>query len=153
NADDAITAQHLNGADTVAINTQPVVTFSGYDVLNINGQGGTDTFAVSPQGMTVTLITVNGFNPNAQGKLIVNGTSAEDDITFTPTAAAAGSVAIVGLPTVDFTNVAGVAINGQGGGDTLSVEGTQSNDRFIVAPGSAVDAGSVQVNTLVPLAY
>jgi hypothetical protein len=158
NGNDAISAQHTAAGDTVAINGQPVVTFTGYATLNINGQGGTDTFAISPVGLAVTSIVVNGVDPNAQGQLIVNGTAGSDAITFTPTAAAAGTVALTpsggsAAAPVTFTNIAGVSINGQGGSDALTVAGTTGNDRFVVSPGSAVDSGTVQVNTLVPLSY
>jgi hypothetical protein len=162
NGNDAITAQHLNGADTVAINSQPVVTFAGYATLNINGGGGNDTFDISPEGMAVQSISVNGFNPNAKSQLTVNATSAADAITFTPTGTGAGSVAITpslgtALPLVTFANIAGVTINGQGApigtGDTLTVVGTTSDDRFNVTPGSTVDSGTVQVDSFVPLTY
>jgi hypothetical protein len=153
NGNDAITAQDIAGVDSVSINSQPFVTFTGYTSLNLNGQGGNDTFAVSPVGMALTTINVNGVGVNDTDTLTVNGSSGADVVGYTPTGAAAGKVAIAGAPAVVFTNVIAASYNGQGGGDTLTVTGTQGNDALSVTPGATFDSGSVLVNALTPFSY
>ena len=158
NGNNAITAQHLNGVDIVSIDSQPLVTFAGYSTLDLNGAAGHDTFDVSPQGMAVSSIVVNGIDPNDTDTLTVNGTSGQDAVTFTPTGSGAGTLAITpsggpALALVSFTNLTGLTYNGQGGGDNLTVNGTSGADAIGVTLGETVDSGSVLVNSLVPLSY
>ena len=84
NGNDAITAQDIAGVDSVSINSQPFVTFTGYTTLNLNGQAGNDTFAVSPVGMALTTINVNGVGAKTP-TLTVNGSSGADVVGYRPT--------------------------------------------------------------------
>ena len=85
--------------------------------------------------------------------LIVNGrVNAPDTISYTPatTSSDTGSVAITGLPTVNFTTTEHLIINGQNGGpgssgDTLTINDSNlsNNQTEILTPGSTFDSGHV----------
>ena len=58
---------------------------------------------------------------------------------------------IATLPTVNFTNTEGVTINGQGGGDALTVTTLAGADTATLTPGASVDSGLVTItSTLAP---
>ena len=73
---------------------------------------------------------------------------------MTPTT---GSITVNGGAPVIFDNtIEKLVVDGQGGGDTLTVVddvGGANNDVFTLTPGSAVDRGSLQTNTRQPLRF
>ena len=82
-----------------------------------------------PTGLTG--ITVNGGNPApvSGNTLIVNGSTGGDNIVYTPNAGTPGAGKVsVGLqagptlPTVTFTGIGNLSIDGQGGGDVLTID-------------------------------
>src|SRR5262249_13998873 len=85
--------------------------------------------------------------------LIVNGrVNTADVITYTPatTTFDTGAVAITGLPTVNFSGLEHLTINGQNGGpaggaDTLTIntQNLSSGETEVLTPGAAFDAGHV----------
>src|SRR5262249_2738627 len=68
-----------------------------------------------------------------------------NNIGYNPTAPNAGNVAITGSAPVVFSNVTAVAINGQGGGDILTVTTPALADQVTLTPGAAIDAGTVTI--------
>ena len=99
------------------------IEFINKTTLTLNGLAGDDTINLNnpdtPTGLTA--IAVNGGDPTASDKLIVNGTTGADNINFSPTSADAGGVTGAGPVAVSFTAVEQLAINGQGGNDDLTV--------------------------------
>jgi hypothetical protein len=155
NGDDTMTAAHVGPNNVAWVNSQAPIVFGGFGTLTLNGRFGNDSFVVSPIGLTgLTTINVMG-NAGANNALTVNGNPDPNAITYTPTSpAGSGTVAIAGFPTVSLTNMASLNINGQGGNDTLTVNGTAAgNDTFIHTPGAANDAGTMQVDTLLAVSY
>ncbi len=150
---DHITANN----DTVWVNDRAPVGFSGFATLSLNGLNGDDTLSVSPATFApaVTAIFVDGGQPTASDELIVNGTAGNDTIFFTPTDPDAGSVAITGSPTVNFTTTESVIINAGASSDddVLNINGTAGNDTIVYTPGPTVDSASVRVNSLVPMSF
>ena len=109
-----------NGANWIDVNSSDTVNFTDFPTVGLVGSGAT-TFNVSPAGLTtVTAIDVNG-DSSGTDSLVVNGTTGTDAIGYNPTGIGAGNVTISGQPTLDFTGIAQVGINGQGGGDTLTL--------------------------------
>ena len=105
--------------------TLAIETGAGNNTIDIND-------ATAPTGLTG--ITVNGLSPTGNSSLIVNGTTAADAITYTPTGPGAGTVAFAAvLPKVTFSGVASLEINGQGGSDSLTV--VAPGDQVTVIPG------------------
>ena len=125
------------------------------DIVNLAGPTGpigvtladstipTNT-TITGYGATVTLIGVDVCNLDAGGSqpLTVTGTAEDDDITYTPTGASAGTFQNAGLATVfNFTNVTGTAnpftIDGGGGiADQVTVDGTAARDLFEIDQGA-----------------
>ncbi len=107
-------------------------------------------------------ITVNGGDPTASDMLIVNGTTGTDAINYSPSLTiGSGTVQVNALPTVFFTTVEQLKIDGQGGNDALTVTTPAGADTITYnsgPPGSGPDTGSIGVNgsngnTLVPLSF
>ena len=167
-----LTVQGTNGNDAIAYRAPTIVTNQGLVSINnletiefgsktsltINTLNGTD--AVSLNNTTaqtgLTSITVNGGDSSSGDTLTVTGTTGTDTVAYTPTGVGSGNVvfSVPALPPIAFANIAGVTYDGQGGGDTLTVNsGVVSNARFTLSPGSNVDSGTVQVNTTAALSY
>ncbi len=124
------------------------------DIVNLTGATGLVTVnladstiptntTITGYGGTVTLIGVDVANLNAGGfALTAIGTAEDDNITYTPTGAAAGTFQDAGLSTVfNFTNVTGSAspftIEGGGGiADQVTVDGTTARDLFEIDQGA-----------------
>lgn len=154
NGNDSIALQFLGGANRIWVNDRAVVSFSTYQTVNLNGLFGDDTFSVSPVGLTgVTAINVSGGDPTASDALVVNGSLAADAINIAPTAPDGGSVAITGSPTVTFSTTEKLTVNGGGGNDALTVTTPAGAQAITYTPGAAVDAASVQVDSLVPISF
>ena len=150
--------QFLNAANRIWVNDRAVVTFSNYQTVNLNGMFGDDTFSVSSSELVgVTTINVGGGDPTASDTVVVNGTTAADSITYSPTAADAGNITGLG-PTINLATVENVTINGQGSGDTLVVSTPAGQDHITFTPGVDATQGSVafRVNNggpLLPMNY
>jgi len=158
NAPDSFALQFLNAANRFWVNDRAVVTFSNYQTVNLNGMFGDDTFSISSSALVgVTTINVGGGDPTASDTVVVNGTTAADTITYSPTAADAGNITGLG-PTINLATVENITINGQGSGDTLVVNTPAGQDHITFTPGVDATQGSVsfRVNNggpLLPMNY
>ncbi len=151
---------HASGG-LVSVNNLTPIEFVNKVTLQIDAGAGDDTVNLNnpstPAGLTG--ITVNGGDPTASDTLIVNGTSAANTIGYTPsTTIGAGTVTITSLPTVNFTTVEQLKIDGQGGGDALTVTTPSGFDTDTYTPGATQDSGTITINgaagnTRVPLAF
>ena len=152
---DAITVARGTTLNLASVNAQATIGFSGFNVLNLSGGLGNDTFNVSPVGIVMAgvspAINVAGA-AGANGLLTVNGSAAADTINYTPTGSAAGGVTIASSTPVTFSNVPAVAINGQGGNDLLTITAPAASTTTY-APGATADSASVQVNNWAPLSF
>jgi len=131
------------------------IEFSNKDHLVINARSGDDVINLNNPTTPTSLtdITVNGGDPTGSDKVVVNGTSAGDAIGVAPTAADAAQITIAGLPDVIVTTTESLVINGQGGDDSLTVITPAGFDEITYTPGPTVDSATVQVASLVPLAF
>src|SRR5262249_54084601 len=120
----------------------------------LNGLAGSDTINLNDPGTPagLTSIMVNGGMPSSSDTLIANGTAAVDTINFTPTAPNAGGITGAGPGPGTFSNIKQAVINGQGGNDLLKIS-APAGSLTTYNPGSAPDAGSVQINSLIPLSF
>ena len=135
----------------VSVDGFELVEFTNKSVLTLAGKAGTDRINLNNPNVPAGLqqIVVVGDNPN-DDQLILNGTEGSDTLTFTPDTATFGTAQINALP-VTFDLIESVTINGQGGDDGLEVKVDASIvDLF---PGTMDDAGTVQVDSLVPLHF
>jgi hypothetical protein len=141
----------------VSVDNLETYEFNNKTNLVINGLAGNDTINLNnqtvPAGLSGT-ITVNGGDPTAgSDTLIVNGrVNATDTFTYTPAATTSdtGSVSDTGLPTVAFTTIEHLIINGQNGGpgssgDSLAINTSNlsSGQTEILTPGTTFDSGHV----------
>ena len=154
NANNAISyTQGPNGAayGLVGVDSYETIEFQNKTALLINGQGGSDTISLhdsnTPTGLTG--ITVDGGDPTSgtSDVLMVNGTAAATIDTSASTIVGAGPV------TITYQNVEQVDFDGTSAGESLTVKGTAGNNTVVITPGAAVDAGTVVVNSLTPIAF
>ncbi len=157
NGDNAINYTQGSSAANglVSIDNQETLEFSNKTALTINAGAGDDTInlnnATTPTGLAS--IAVNSGDPTASDTLIVNGrVNTADIITYTPatTTSDTGSVAITGLPIVNFTTTERLVINGQNGGPggagdllTIATNNLSAGQTEILTPGSTFDSGHV----------
>jgi hypothetical protein len=156
NGDDAInyTQGSVAANGLVSVDGFEPIEFSNKTNLALNGLAGRDTINLNDPGTPagLTSITVSGGMPGSGATLIAKGTAAVDTINFTPTGPNAGSITGAGPVPVAFSNIKRAVINGQGGNDLLTIS-APAGSTTTFSPGSAPDAGSVQVNSLVPLSF
>ncbi|MFA6133529.1 MAG: LEPR-XLL domain-containing protein, partial [Phycisphaerae bacterium] len=159
-ADNAISLAGTGATSASAqVDSGPALTITnlgtvGGSTFTINANGGDDVIQVTPGTLGAAQgITVNGGDPTSSDTLIVNGTVAADTIGFTPTGAAAGSVQVNALPLVTFTTTEQVVLNGQGGGDTLTVTTPAGANTIHYTVGEAPDAGGVGVDSLAAMRF
>ena len=138
----------------VTIDDQEYVDFNNKTALTINGLGGNDEFTLNnpntPTGLTSIAV---GGNTTAIDTVVANGTSGADAINFAPTSASGGTITGAGPVPITFTTTQQVVINGQGGGDTLTVTTPAGANTINYTPGVAPDAGAVVVDSLVPMNF
>jgi hypothetical protein len=147
----------------VSVDGYEPMEFINKTTLTINALAGSDTTNLNnpntPTGLTG--ITVNGGDPTAgSDTLIVNGTSGNDTIGYNPSdTIGSGTVTVNALPTITFTTIEAVAIDGQGGTDALTLTTASGVHRVTFTPGATADAGTITTRiagggaTLVPLSF
>ncbi len=148
-----VTVNNLTPVQFVNKPTLQIDSGAGDDVINLNNPS-------TPTGLTG--ITVNGGNPTASDTLIVNGTTGNDTLNYSPSATiGSGTVQVNALPLITFNTIEGLTIDGQGGNDALTVT-TPGDNNVKYTPSIAPDAGSVAItatnfgggtDTLVPLTF
>ncbi len=109
------------GSGTVAVNALPLVTFTGMQTLNINGQGGNDN---------LILADLNGSDAVAltPGSTVDSGT-----VAINRTSGGAAGGAALAFSNLGATGSFTVSNSVLGSPDTLVYNGTMSNDIFNVA--------------------
>jgi hypothetical protein len=157
NGDDAINYSQgsVVGNGLVSVNNLETIEFSNKTNLVINGLAGSDTInlnnSATPTGLAS--ITVNAADPTASDTVIVNGTSAANAITVDTLTVDGAHVTGAQPVPVAITGAEHLTINGQGGNDTLTVQATAGSDIINLTPGATQDSGTLQVNSLLPLAF
>ena len=131
----------------VSVDNQEPIEFTNKDNLTLNGLAGSDVINLNnpfaPAGQTagsfLANIYVNGGDPTGVGAgdtLVANGTTNADTINFAPTAADGGNIAGAGAVPITFSTIEQVEINGQGGGDSLTVTTPAGQQIVTVIPGA-----------------
>ncbi|MDY0166305.1 MAG: NF038122 family metalloprotease, partial [Thermoguttaceae bacterium] len=151
--DDVITVVGTGALSAdIEVNAGPLLRFLDFGStasdLNLHGGNGDDRFSIAGIGDTMT-INVDGGNPTASDEVIVNVATAGvisglavDDATITRT----------GEAVVNVVNAESLRIVGDGS-TNLTIEGTAASNTIVHTPGSAFDAGGVQIDNLLPIAY
>jgi len=135
----------------VTVDNQETYEFTNKTHLVLNALNGSDEINLNnPDTPTaLTDITVNGGDPTASDTLIVNGTTGTDAINYSPsTVIGSGTVQVNALPTVFFTTIEQLKIDGQGGADNLTLTTPAGNDNVIYTPGPTPDSGSMSINAI-----
>ena len=121
-------------AATVQVDDGPTLTFTNLGSaanITLNDSAGDDTFNVTPGTLEISgNITVTGSAASGDNTLVINGTTGQDSVTYAPTATVIGAGAFSGLSSeVDFTGIAQVDYNAQGGGDVITVSASDRHRR------------------------
>jgi hypothetical protein len=132
----------------VAVDSSEPINFINKANLVINALAGSDEINVNnpftPTGLTS--IAVNGAGPVDGDDLVVNGTTAQDAINYAlGVIAGSGAVTVDALPSVSFTGIGNLSIDGQGGNDNLTIADGNGFNAVTLTPGAAVDSGGVTI--------
>ncbi len=158
NADNAINySQGLGGGifvgDTglISIDGFEVIQFNNKTNLTINGGAGDDTIhlnnPVAPAGLTGN-VSVDGGDPTASDTVIVNGTTAADNIAVDQISIDGATVTGAQAVPVVITTTENLVINGQGGVDSLTVTTPSGAEQIEYTPGTLPDSGSIVLQDL-----
>ena len=142
NADNAInyTAGSVAGRGLVTVDAYESIEFSNKTNLILNGLAGSDTLNLSSPGVPVAglaSITVNGGDPTASDKIIVNGTAGVDVLTIDQLTSDGAHITGLG-PTINVTTAEHLIYNGQGNDDQITVTTPLGFDQIAFQPGSTV---------------
>ena len=145
---------------TVSVNTGPNLLFLNVPSLTINALAGSDqitlqTPAPNPVGPWGVDVTINGGPPAADtDRVIVQTPGAPENVVYTPTAFDGGTLNLATLlSVVTLTGIEVLTYDGQAANDSLTVMGTSGDDTIVHTPGANDQAGTFQVNSLLPLSY
>jgi hypothetical protein len=152
NADNDITIVGTGAASlTVSIDGGPAVPFSGVSSLQVDGYAGDDDIEFELNALNLSgNITVRGDAVGgvaAHDRVTVRGSGAADTATWDP---AANQLTFTGGEQLTLAAVEDLVYDGEGQDETLIVSGTGT---FVVRPGATIDAGSVQLDSLVPVTF
>ncbi len=154
NGDDHITIRGLGADSLVAtVNDGPEMRFDGVTSLVVDALHGDDDIDVELNGLKLTGFTVQGGLPTAgSDSLVISGAGAAAGVSWTPDGIESGSF-ITPLQTIAVSGIEELIYDGEGDGDTLTVNGTSGGDTILHTPGAAVDSGLVRVNSLLAVGY
>jgi hypothetical protein len=131
----------------VTVDAYETIEFTNKGVLAINARNGDDVVSINNQETPtdLTLIEVDGGDPTASDKLVYTGS---DEITVTQgTLPYDGTITNPPLPPVAFTDIEHVAVAATGADDTLTIEGTDVDERIAIDVGDAWGEGAAQVDS------
>ncbi len=145
----------------VAVDAQESIEFTGKTALTLQAGAGTDVISLRHPGTPPGLISlfVLGGDPSAfLDTVILSGTSGADALVFRPTTPGSGTVTGLGGITYSFSDLSQLQIDGQGGGDALTVTTPSGAQTISLTPGAAGDAGAVEIaggapSGFLPLAF
>ncbi len=156
-ADNAInyTTGSVAADGLVSVDNNETLEFSNKTTLTLNGLGGNDTINIRnsfvPTGLTA--INVNGGDPTETDTLIVNGTTAQDTVSYAPAGFDAGVVTVTGLPVVNFASTESLIYNGQGGNDLMTITTPAGSQVVQMFPGNTTDSAQVALHDAGGITY
>lgn len=155
NGDDDITFTGIGANEySVSVNGGPAVRFSGSNFAQLEGRAGDDDFDIDIEVANLDVsIVVDGQSPLAEGdRVTVTGVAGLNDLpVYTPTSSNSASLGLGTLVTpIILGGVESVTYVGEGDNETLSISGSGT---FTHSPGSTIDSGNLQLNTLLPIHY
>ncbi|MFT3883696.1 MAG: hypothetical protein QM703_29215 [Gemmatales bacterium] len=118
---------------TATVDNGTLVTFTGLvSSVIVQAGSGDDVISITPGAFAgAGGFVVDAGDPTASDTLIVTGAVGQDTVVYTPTGVGAGSVSVNGVVT-NFTTTEHVIYSGLGGNDILTMNGTASDDAFVV---------------------
>jgi hypothetical protein len=145
---------------TVSVNTGPDLLFSDVASLTINALSGSDQITLRTPAPNNAIwnvaVSVDGGPPAADTDRVIVETPGPgaETVLYTPSAADGGLLNLTSLSSpVTLTGVEVLSYDGQNDNDSLTVAGTGIDDTIIHTPGANDQAGSFQVDALLPLSY
>ncbi len=137
--------------------------FANFEVLNIDAGAGSDEINLNHPGRPNELndVNVSGGDPTAGSDVVVfNGSGVSETISVDQLTIDGAQIVTDANPNV--TYVVGTAesliLNGQGGGDIVSVTTPAGSDEITLSPGATIDAASIDIRdfnavSLLPIRY
>jgi Ca2+-binding RTX toxin-like protein len=147
----------------VTIDNYEFIEFSNKTTLTINAHEGSDDINLNNKSTPTGLlsITVNGGDPTASDRVIVNGTTGPNPIVVDQFDIDGARVVGAQPVTVIVDAAEHLIINGQGGDDTLTVITPAGEHEIEYLPGTQEDSGSIAITStttgpvqrIVPLSF
>jgi len=139
----------------VSVNGGPAVPFAGVTSFRIDGRSGDDDIDVELNDLSIPTFTVVGGLPTADSDTVtISGDDgALDDPTWSPGSADAGTFAISGGQAVGLEGIERLIYDGEDDAEFLTIAGSATGNTIVHRPGLAVDAGTLQVDSLLALEY
>ncbi|MGB7324210.1 MAG: dockerin type I domain-containing protein [Rubripirellula sp.] len=149
--DDQITVIGTAARDAdIAVNDGPLTSYVGLRTLQLESHAGDDDIDVVVNEFIV-LTTVDGGDPvTDEDTLTVTGVNAT--ATWSPDSLSSGRL-MSPTQAIDAVNLERFVYVGLVDESHLVVDGTPDANTFVHTPGDAVDRGSVQVDSLLPVEY
>jgi len=145
---------------TVSVDGGPAIQYVDFGSVQIDGLAGDDDVDADLNALDVTVIVnggdSTGDSPSASGDIvtITGRAGGADGANYTPQDVDGGQFAFTGLTTaIDLNQVEGLIYDGVNENETLTVTGQADDDTIVHTPGASVDAGSVQVDNMLPIQY
>jgi hypothetical protein len=162
-ARDGSYAAGLDGVQdfTVSINGGPNILFINTPTLVVHALAGDDQIVVQAPAPNLLAwnvnLTLDGGPSSALGDQLVVSALGTDTADFAPSLANSGTLGITNaagnVTNIQMVDIENFVYDGQSGNDNLTVEGTPGNNSVVVKPGATNDAGTVAVDSLLPVAF
>jgi Ca2+-binding RTX toxin-like protein len=118
------------------VNDRTPVDFSGYGTVVLYGLSGNDTYNISPVGLVgVNQILVHATDPIGTSDVIVNGSSAGEDILVTALDETSATVTVGTSAPVTVDPVTSLTVKGLAGNDAFTLTGATPLDAPITLDG------------------
>ena len=158
NADDEITLITTGAGDfTFSVNDSPAAVVFNAASAALNGLSGDDDMvvqsAVAGFGIPITLDGDEPSSVNDGDTIKINTTSGAETVTYTPTAAGGGTVALAtAASTITIVEAEEFLFDGEGD-DTLNVLGSALDNLIVHTPGNGRNEGSIRVDETLAVTY
>ena len=155
NGDDNITVEGNDATQTtddlfVSINAGPRILYTGVDDLTVNGLNGDDDIDIAVNDLALTTFAVKGGLPSTNGDTVTATglATVADNASWTPNMVTDGGVLVVGSQSIGISLTERLIYDGLDDNETLTVNGTSANDRFVHTPGGAGDEGEISITDI-----
>jgi hypothetical protein len=139
----------------IRVDSSAAVTYTGYPDVTLSGGAGNDVITAGYTSLgDVDRLHVDGGPGGADALSVVDTVGTTRAFTVRPTAAAGSTLTAAGFPTtLTSDGVEGLALDGTGADDRITVVTPTGSQSVRVTPATTADAGDLQVGSLQPFGF